>query len=120
MNPPLIGSRLLVANEVVFVIGGQTIDGKFSNKVYKISRSNPTKMEEVLTLKQPRTGGFVLKIGTNKVAILGGSETPLLEAYTYSETGWQEIKGTDSLSASFFSQLKCYTTDERLYSCCSA
>lgn len=120
MEPALIGCRTLLTDETVYLIGGQNKEGQFSNKVYKVSRANPNKLEEVITLKQARTGGFVLNVGGNKVVIVGGSQTPLLEAYTFDNKGWVEIKGTESLSASFFAQLKCYTTDERLHSCCSA
>lgn len=120
MNPLLIGSRILVTKETVFLVGGQNAQGQPSNKVYSLSRSNPTALKEVITLKQARISPMLVSIGGNKVAVLGGSEQPLMEAFTYNDLSWQAINGTEKLSASFFAQLRCYTTDERLNSCCTA
>lgn len=111
MEPALSGSGSIVLGDNVYLFGGQC-DKDIPNKgIYKISKSNPQKLEKVAELIEPRVDPIVMLVG-NQIVVVGGSDKPRMEAFD--STTWKPITGLDAKSASFFAQLRCYTSDLKL------
>lgn len=111
MEPALSGSGSIVLGDNVYLFGGQC-DKDIPNKgIYKISKSNPQKLEKVAELIEPRVDPIVMLVG-NQIVVVGGSDKPRMEAFD--STTWKPVTGLDAKSASFFAQLRCYTSDLKL------
>lgn len=95
----------------VYLIGGQCEKNLPNKGIYKVSKSNPQKLEKVAELIEPRVDPIVMLVGT-QIVVVGGSDKPRLEAFD--STTWKPITGLEAKSASFFTQLRCYTTDLKL------
>lgn len=95
----------------MYIFGGQCEKDVPSNGVYRIHKNDPTKMEKVAQTVQPRIDPIVMLVGNN-VVVVGGSTIPLLEAFD--SVTWKPVTGLEAKSASFFTQLACYTSDLKL------
>ena len=114
MEPALSGSGSLVIGDTVYLFGGQCEKDLPNKGIYKISKSNPQKLEKVGELKEPRVDPKVLHSG-NHIVVVGGSDNPKLEAFDAATL--KPVTGLEAKSASFFTQLACYTSDLKLENC---
>lgn len=111
MEPALNGSGSIVLGDNVYIFGGQCEKHLPNKGVYRVSKSNPQKLEKVAELIEPRVDPIVMLVGT-QIVVVGGSDKPRLEAFD--SATWKPVTGLEAKSASFFAQLRCYTNDLKL------
>lgn len=111
MEPALNGSGSIVLGDNVYLVGGQCEKDLPNKGIYKVSKSNPQKLDKVADLIEPRVDPIVMLVGT-QIVVVGGSENPRMEAFD--STTFKPVTGLEAKSASFFAQVKCYTSDLKL------
>jgi hypothetical protein len=113
MNPSLTGAQSCEHGDYVYFAGGQDAKNEKTNVIYKVKKENPTMIEKAGTMSCPRVDPFFFQVGT-KFLIMGGSDKPVIDVLNDKMV---VEKGHEAKSAAFFSQLSCYTSDEKLENC---
>jgi hypothetical protein len=116
-EPALNGSSLLIIGDTVYIFGGQCEKDLPNKGIFKINRNNPQKLEKVADMAVARVDPKVMQVG-NHVLIVGGSDSPKMEVFDCAT--WKPVTGLEAKSASFFTQLACYTSDLKLENCSQA
>jgi hypothetical protein len=116
-DPALNGSSHLIIGDNVYLFGGQCEKDLPNKGIFKINRNNPQKLEKVADMAVARVDPKVMQVGT-QVLIIGGSDSPRMEVFD--SATWKPVTGLEAKSASFFTQLSCYTSDLKLENCSQA
>lgn len=115
-DQPLAGTGVCEVGDDVYLFGGMSGTGVPSGSIFKVSKSNPTKLVSAGTMKNPRGRSFVFKSGKH-IVVIGGSDRPLMEVFDVAPTGLTAVAGFEAKSSFFFTGLLNHTTDVKLEAC---